>query len=93
MIEIVILDQGTMYNTMRKKHFSIKLKNFILKEETMNLSLKVSVRKKKKKVSVRCIFKNLLPDLNNLGTFQDTKGNKCKISAHIEHKHFPGKNE
>ena len=37
-----------MYNTMRKKHFSIKLKNFILKEETMNLSLKVSVR---------CIFK------------------------------------
>lgn len=39
-------DQGTMYNTMRKNIFQFKTQNFILKEETMNLSLKVSVGKK-----------------------------------------------
>lgn len=41
MIEIGILDQGTMYNSMRKTLMSFNNRNhFILEEEITNLSLK-----------------------------------------------------
>lgn len=45
MIEIDILDQGTMYNTMRKTyHRLIKHNHFILEVEITKLSLKMNVR-------------------------------------------------
>lgn len=74
-------DQGIMCNNISKtQYFKIKFFFFDRKKNQHSYLRKWSSDSPK----------ICLPDLNNLGTFQDTKGSKCKTSAHIVRKHFPG---